>query len=91
MKEVTCRSCKFFLQHYIVDSRRCTTVNCGHCTYYRVKKRTPDMPACEHYSECAERHLPDRAEVIHYLTTDFLKGILKMALPPEIEEDEGFD
>ena len=91
VKEAKCGSCEFFLQHYIIDRRRCSTVNCGHCTYSRIKKRTPDMSACEHYVECTERGLPDRAEVIHYLTTDFLKEILNMALPPEIGEDEGFD
>ena len=92
MKKPVCSYCIHFNQHYILDSQRCTTVNCGHCTYPRIKPRKPDSPACEHFEECTERDLPKREQVISFPTTEFLEAILKKPLPPEIAgKDEGFE
>lgn len=91
MEKETCRFCTHFHQHYILDSQRCVTVNCGHCTHPRIKHRKPDTPACEYFQECTDMDLPDRSRVIDFLTTTFLEEILKKALPPEIKEDEGFE
>ena len=86
MREKTCSDCQHFYQHYVIDRQRATSINCGHCSRPRLKKRTPDAPACDYFEECTEQDLPNRIEVINYLTTDFLKEILEMSLPPEIEE-----
>ena len=87
-----CSYCIHFYQHYILDSQRCTTVNCGHCTYPWIKACKPHSPACEHFEECAERDLPDREQVISFLTTEFPEAILKKPLPPEIVgKDAGFE
>ena len=89
MEKETCSLCAHFHQHYILDSQRCTTVNCGHCTKPRIKHRKPDAPACAYFAECTDRDLPDRSQVIHFLTTKFLEEVLKKPLPPEIREDAG--
>ncbi|MDY3618429.1 hypothetical protein [Agathobaculum sp.] len=52
MNEQTCENCKYFYQHYVKLPKRFTTANCGHCVYPRMKKRTPDNPACEYF--CAK-------------------------------------
>ena len=91
MLEKCCFQCTYFHQHYILDSQRCATVNCGHCTRPRIKHRKPDTPACEHFQECKGSDLPDRSLVIDFLTTTFLKEILKKSLPPEIKDDDRFD
>ena len=87
MSEKQCNECKYFHQHYILDSQRCATVHCGHCTYPRIKHRKPDAPACAYFERCAERDLPDRNQVISFLTTTFLEEILKLQLPPEVKGD----
>ena len=78
-----CKSCRHFRQHYILDEQSCRSVNCGHCTQPRLKHRRPRQPACAFYAPCDPQALPDRREVIHYLTTDFLQHILQLELPPE--------
>ena len=93
MKEKICKNCVHYRRHYILHKDRCTPVNCGHCIYPGLKNRKPDKAACVHFKfHDNSQELPDRQEVVNYLTTDFLKGILKMTIPPEIgSEDEGFD
>ena len=90
--EKICKNCAHYRRHYILDKQRCTPVNCGHCIYPRIKKREPNRAACEYFEYRDNRvDLPDREEVVSFLTTDFLKEVLRMALPPMVEEDEGFD
>ena len=89
-EERICKTCAHYRRHYIIDKERCTAVNCGHCVCIRIKKRRPDDRACEHYIfRDNDAEIPDREEVISYLTTDFLKGILEKALPPYVEMDAG--
>ena len=93
MGEPKCKHCTHFHQHYVIDSQCCTPINCGHCTYPRLKRRTPATPACVHFSqrEGAE-DLPDRREIINFLTKDMLEHILSLPLPPVVgAADEGFD
>ena len=93
MASETCQSCKHFTQHYYIDSQYAAPLDCGHCKQGRPKHRKPGTPACKYYAvKTTSPDLPDRAGLIRYLTTDFLKQILQMQLPPEITaEDEGFD
>ena len=91
-KEKTCKTCTHYRRHYIIHKDRATAVNCGHCVAVRLKKRRPDDAACGHYEYCdPSADLPDRQEVVDYLTVDFLKWVQEKALPPEVELDEGFD
>lgn len=80
----TCKECEHFRQHYVLDAQRGTPVNCGHCVYPGIKHRRPDTSACRYFVQCTGKDLPNRDEVVSFLTTDFLKEILKMGLPPEL-------
>lgn len=84
MNEPVCKTCIHYRQHYVLDEQRCTSVNCGHCIYPRVKHREPNTKACQHYDQRTEPpSLPDRNHVLHFLTTEFLQYILNLDLPPE--------
>lgn len=87
MDRLTCKNCKYFHLHYTLDQRRATPLDCGHCSYPRLKKRRPSEAACVHYTEpLLPKDLPDRKSVLDFLTVDMLKHILELALPPEIED-----
>ena len=49
MTEPVCKTCTHYRQHYVLDEQRCTSVNCGNCTYPRLKHREPNATACLHY------------------------------------------
>ena len=83
MEAVKCKTCQHFHQHYILDRQSCRAVNCGHCTHPGLKHRKPEQPACSLYAPGTGPDLPDRLEVIHYLTVDLLQYILQLELPPE--------
>ena len=84
MDKKQCKNCIHFYQHYILDEQRCTAVNCGHCSYPRPKHRKPENRGCDHYQERTQPPgLPDRKAVIDFLTTDLLRYILSLELPPE--------
>ena len=90
MEKKICKDCAYFQQHYILDKDCCRRVYCGHCTHGRVKNRKPDRTACEHYKFQDQRSMfPDRQEVVHFLTTEFLKKVLEKPLPPDVVEDSG--
>ena len=42
MEEKICGTCKYFAQHYRKWGRGYHEVDCGHCKYPRIKKRTKD-------------------------------------------------
>ena len=80
-----CKNCEHLHQHYVLDKQSCTAVNCGHCSYPRLKHRKPNTPACTYYLPTDHTEdLPDRAAVINYLTTEMLEHILSLELPPEV-------
>lgn len=92
MTKPLCQNCQYFYQHYIIDSQRCTPVNCGHCRYPGLKRRKPSDPACIHFSRLDEPvDLPDKSGVIQFLTKEILEYILTLKLPLEVDTDEGFD
>lgn len=87
MNTPTCKTCKYFTQHYVLTEQYAMPVECGHCCCPRVKKRAPDSPACANYEAgCPLLGFPDRDRVIHYLTTKLLDHILSLELPPELEK-----
>jgi len=83
MEATKCRTCQHFRQHYILDNQSCRAINCPHCTKSHLKHRRPGQTACPHYTPCPNSALPNRREVIRFLTTDFLQYILQLELPPE--------
>ena len=92
MDAQTCKSCKYFMQHYYLDAEYAAALNCGHCIYRSIKHCKPHAAACKHYEVNTKTSLlPDRDRVIRFLTTDFLKEMLERKLPPEMRKDEGFD
>lgn len=46
-----CKTCKYFIRHYIKAGRRFDLIESGHCIYPRLKDRRIYTPACEHYCE----------------------------------------
>ena len=84
MNERTCRACKYFHQHYIIDNKRIFSVFCGHCIHGRIKKKNPDSKACE-YFDYAPR-MEDFFVTKEYLSKELLRRVLEMELLPEIEE-----
>ena len=49
MEEKTCGTCKYFGQHYRKWGKGYHEVDCGHCKYPRIKKRTKDQ-TCPHWT-----------------------------------------
>jgi len=45
----TCKSCLHFALHYIKKSDKYYATTMGHCAFARIKRRTTDTRACEHY------------------------------------------
>lgn len=82
MEQSICKNCIHFRQHYILDKHSCTAVSCGHCVQPRLKHRRPEDKACAHY-KAGTPSLPDREQVVHFLTTEFLQYITSLVLPPE--------
>ena len=77
--EKACKDCGHFRRHYILDEQACTPVNCGHCTYPRLKNRKPDTLACTHF---VLREQPEQ-ENRHFLTMELVKWLRSLELPPE--------
>lgn len=89
MDDYICGNCIYFRQHYILEVERCTAINCGHCIYPRLKNRKPGSEACANYSaRTTPLVLPDREQVIRFLTTEMLQHILDIDLPPEVKGRE---
>ena len=81
MSEPTCRSCKYFYQHYGLSQGRLHWLYCGHCTHNdRSKHKRPDKKACEHYVQ-AEK-LEDIFVTKEYLTKALLDRVLQAELFP---------
>lgn len=88
METTICRNCEHFHLHYTLDQYQATPLDCGHCSYPRLKKRRPSAPACVHYAkQKAPKELPDREKVLSFLTVDLLEYILGLELPPEVDGD----
>ena len=87
METACCKECEHFHRHYVLDTQSCTSINCGHCSYPRIKHRAPDHAACRHF--CPRKDpvpLPSRERVLYFLTEEVLRHILSLQLPPEIKE-----
>ena len=92
METKICRNCNYFHQHYVIDDQRYMAVPCGHCSKPRLKPRKPSAKVCAHFSQrTVPAPLPDRSEVVNFLSKrmlqQMLERILELPLPPE--EGEG--
>ena len=86
MEQNTCQDCVHFKQHYHLTERYGFWVDCGHCVFPGIKHRKASAKACERFSEREKPDQPDREKTLRYLTTDILKWIMELELPPVIEE-----
>lgn len=86
MDAAKCKACQHFRQHYTVDKAGYRAIGCGHCVTPRLKHRKPEESVCSFFVPRCSDDLPDRQEVVHFLTTEMLQFILQLELPPENAE-----
>lgn len=89
MNKRTCKQCAHFRQHYVLTSSSAFPLECGHCVFPQLKKRTASTAACARFEEkTVPDDLPDRDAVLHFLTVDMMQHILQLSLPPVIADEE---
>lgn len=84
MEQVTCETCVYFRQHYALERRKIFQVCCGHCTFARPVKKTPDKKACIHYKQGQKNE--DSFPSKEYLSKELLQYMMKLDLLPEIQK-----
>ena len=85
-----CKTCGYFVQHYVLGKDKLLEAHCGHCIYACTKRKCPDAEACGNY--LAKQPAEDIFVSKEYLSKALLQKVLDMELLPKIEaEDEGFD
>ena len=61
MEDYYCENCKYFRQHYVhFYENHYTPIPCGHCTYPRLKHRTPNTEACFRFLAKGEQPVPNK-------------------------------
>ena len=84
MADESCSKCKYYLQHYVLNSRKLFRVHCGHCVLNRGKQKRPDTKACESFVPGV--NMKDAFASKEYLSKELLQYVLSLELLPEIEE-----
>ena len=84
MANESCSKCKYYLQHYVLNSRKLFRVHCGHCVLSRGKQKRPDTKACESFVPGV--NMKDAFASKEYLSKELLQHVLSLELLPEIEE-----
>lgn len=86
MDTQTCKSCTHFQQHYSFDGKTIFRVYCGHCRFQKVRRKTPDAPACENYVHGDG----DEAAFVRkeFLSKELLRYMMNLDLLPEIKDEE---
>ena len=87
MNQISCNSCQYYKQHYVLDQRMILRVHCGHGTFSRIKTKKPDSKTCEHYVHTAPDE--DAFATKEYLSKKLLEYILKLELLPTIHDAHG--
>ena len=82
MNNTFCNTCAHFRQHYTFNRRKIFRVNCGHCTYQKVKTKRPDSKACDGYLLSAS--MENSFATKEYLSKELLEYMLRLELLPEI-------
>lgn len=85
MKKEMCQNCKYFMQHFILSKGKFCWINCGHCTYAKLRTKQAYAAACTHYeyTEPVEDCYADR----EYLSKALLQRVLAMDLLPEMKRE----
>ena len=78
-----CKTCEYFVQHYMLGKDKLFEVYCGHCTYSRIKRKQPEAKACERYVPA--QPLEDNFVSKDYLSKALLQKVLDMELLPDVE------
>ncbi len=84
MKENQCQNCQHYLQHYTFDERTIFRIHCGHCTFPRIKTRSPDTAACKNFVPGTPQE--DAFVCKEYLSKALLAYMMQLELLPEIQE-----
>ncbi|MBE6916605.1 MAG: hypothetical protein E7470_01695 [Ruminococcaceae bacterium] len=84
MEKICCQQCKYYRQHYTLDSQRILRVYCGHCTNPTAKHKRPHTAACNAFVPGT----PDEDTFVskEFLTKALLQRVLDMDLLPPIED-----
>ena len=84
MADESCSKCKYYLQHYVLNSRKLFRVHCCHCVLSRGKQKRPVTKACESFVPGV--NMIDAFSSKEYLSKELLQYVLSLELLPEIEE-----
>lgn len=84
IKYEKCKTCKFFLQHYIKKNTTFWSINCGHCVNRqlngpRVKNKYALHQNCEFW-ESGEGNKAERLENIKEVLRDIKKHLNEIAI-----------
>ncbi|MBQ2750782.1 MAG: hypothetical protein IJF34_13440 [Clostridia bacterium] len=82
----TCSQCSHYIQHYTFDKRHIFRVHCGHCSFRRIKRNSPDSPACENFSPGVSD--VDAFVTKEYLSKELLHYLMRLEILPEIQDEE---
>ena len=83
MNEIYCKDCRYFIQHYALDSKKLFQVHYGHCTCSTAKAKRPDAKVCENFIEGTPRE--DAFVSKEYLSKALLEYMTGLDLLPEIK------
>lgn len=82
----SCRNCAHYQRHYSLDEKKIFRVYCGHCKFGKLRRKTPDSPACENFvlGEPDESAFASK----EYLSKELLQYLLQLELLPDIKDAE---
>ena len=83
MNDQQCKTCGYYVQHYILGKNKLFAVDCGHCICSRTKRKQPDAKACGNYMRV--QHQEDAFVSKEYLSKALLQKVLDMELLPDVE------
>lgn len=86
MADQRCGACRYYLQHYTLNTRRIVQVHCGHCTLKRPWHKKPDAKACDRFIHGG--NVEDSFVSREYLSKELLRYMLDLELLPDIEKAE---
>ena len=82
MRDEQCKSCCYFVQHYILGRDKLFEVCCGHCISSRTKRKQTEAKACGNY--LTKQPMEDTFASKEYLSKALLQKVLGMELLPRI-------
>ena len=74
MKNLNCKNCSHYIQHYGLNGKGFFRLNCGHCTFTRAGHKRPEQKACESF-------IPGESQENAFASQEYLsKALLEKAL-----------